>query len=1646
MSGRGRRNNGRGGGRSGRWKNTTRKKSKDGGNKPAATVRSKLSDYIFTIGSSKAASDFPVILQYLINHLRITLTRGEDVATALEDRMEFDFSKNRPKLDTSNETDPDKKAHEEKELQSIFNAEISDFVKRKAQYKANLSNAYGIIYAQCSKALQQKLQERTDWAVIKTDPIKLIEAIEEHSIVYRENKYDAAIVIDSFRSLFRTRQKEDEDLVDYTRRFKSAKDVLESFYGSNLLLPKMIATDPRFDATSSSSFDECGKTASSRFYALLILQNADQNKYGTVLKGLESQYSLGVDQYPKTMVAAIQVLSDHTFDPAYAEAKRKRKDKEKAAQEKHKKDDEELPSASPDMTFAQLEGSCYCCGKKGHKSPQCKQKDKIPKEKWAINKTTQTAFNQHSERAEQSANSSLTVSTAQPPAPAVQQAMTADIDWMAINIGLAQLHHDMKNSILLDTGSTVNVFCNEKFVKDIKDAPKHLEVHTNAGSFIAKQIAKLPWHDIDVWFNPNSITNVLSFAVMANKFRITYDNQVGDVFTIHTPKGIIRFHQVSKNLYLYIPKVKNIEQHEMLQTLNERKEFYTPRQIQRATRARDLSRAIGCPSDADLRAILKMNSIKDCPVVEDDIKLAESIFGKDIAVLKGKITRQKPTPVIRDTVEIPIELKIKQYNVTLAIDTFFINKMPFFHTISENIVYRTTQWIPTRKIETYQECLETVFKLYRKAGFKITMICADMEFEQLLARMHEEFDFLPNIASAQEHVPIVERSIRTLKERCRATLHGNPYNLLPRVLIKSVVQECTRQLNFFPAKGGCSAYYSPREIMHEIKLDYTTQCMIPQLSYVLAHDEPNPTNTTDPRALDCIYMRPISNAQGGHQVLHLATNEVIVRRKVTQIPITPAIIKAVEALARRDNVTPFKMETKHGVLLYDASTAGVDPQQDENNNDDQQSDDEDEDYEDSENSDTDSSQDDDTGNRDEMDPDDIYDEGRQIPVVDHNVNANDEADNEEEQSQQATENNEEEITDNVQPTVRRSTRIPVPRERLNIASKKGKSYFEMAFSQAGKHDSKVTMTEYTIGQAHVIATIICRFNEDMVSTTAITHGQQHVITYSLKKALDKFGSKAKESANQEIRQMLDRKCFKPIHKTNLNEIERKRAMESLLFLSEKKDGTIKSRFCANGSTQRDYMTREETSSPTVSTEAILITGAIEALEGREVACCDIPNAFVQTEVQKTDKDGNRTIMKIRGVLVSLLCELDEEYKEFVVFENKQPVLYVEVSMAIYGMLVSALLFYEKLKTDLKGYGFETNPYDPCVANKIVNGKQLTVTWHVDDLKVSHQDKPIVDQFIQWIKTTYGKIGEVKVSRGKVHDYLGMKLDYSIPGQLSINMTEYVEKMVAGFPLEELNNSKPKTPWTDDLFTVDKESPNLARQRAEQFHTVVAQGLFLCKRGRPDISPAIAFLTTRVRASTVQDWNKLVRLILFLRATSKDVLTLRCDGERTAKWFVDAAFAVHPDMRSHTGAVFTLGKGAISTYSRKQNMNTRSSTEAELVAADDAIGPMIWAKNFLEKQGYPLKENILFQDNKSAILLETNGRASCGKRSRHLNIRLFFITDQKAKGNIDIQYCPTDQMSGDYMTKPLMGHKFVRFRQEVMNLPMAAQLFMAAFIK
>jgi hypothetical protein len=151
------------------------------------------------------------------------------------------------------------------------------------------------------------------------------------------------------------------------------------------------------------------------------------------------------------------------------------------------------------------------------------------------------------------------------------------------------------------------------------------------------------------------------------------------------------------------------------------------------------------------------------------------------------------------------------------------------------------------------------------------------------------------------------------------------------------------------------------------------------------------------------------------------------------------------------------------------------------------------------------------------------------------------------------------------------------------------------------------------------------------------------------------------------------------------------------------------------------------------------------------------------------------------------------------------------------------------------------------------------------------------------------------------------------------------------------------------------------------------------------------------------------------------------------WWADAAFAVRDDFKSQSGRGMSLGTGMIQCKSHKQSTTENSSTTAELVSSSDALIMIIWTNNFLKAQGYPVRETILFQDNISAIKLEKNGRQSSSKRTRHLNIRHFFIKDRVDTGELNIRHCGTNDMIADYFTKPLQGEKFRNFRDLILGI-------------
>jgi Reverse transcriptase (RNA-dependent DNA polymerase) len=218
-----------------------------------------------------------------------------------------------------------------------------------------------------------------------------------------------------------------------------------------------------------------------------------------------------------------------------------------------------------------------------------------------------------------------------------------------------------------------------------------------------------------------------------------------------------------------------------------------------------------------------------------------------------------------------------------------------------------------------------------------------------------------------------------------------------------------------------------------------------------------------------------------------------------------------------------------------------------------------------------------------------------------------------------------------------------------------------------------------------------------------------------------------------MKQLEDRDVLEPRKGSLLTKEERYRALQYLMFLKKKRCGKIKARGCADGRKQRLYKTKEETSAPTVSIESVMLTCAIDAYENRVVATADVPGAFMHAKMDET------LYMKLEGPQVKSLVEINsKKYKDYVEMEGNKEVLYVRLKKALYGTLQAALLFWKELCGTLVKWGFEINPYDPCVANKVIDGSQCTIIWHVDDLKISHVSDKVVKIILDMLDKQYGK--------------------------------------------------------------------------------------------------------------------------------------------------------------------------------------------------------------------------------------------------------------------------------------------------------------------
>jgi hypothetical protein len=529
---------------------------------------------------------------------------------------------------------------------------------------------------------------------------------------------------------------------------------------------------------------------------------------------------------------------------------------------------------------------------------------------------------------------------------------------------------------------------------------------------------------------------------------------------------------------------------------------------------------------------------------------------------------------------------------------------------------------------------------------------------------------------------------------------------------------------------------------------------------------------------------------------------------------------------------------------------------------------------------------------------------------------------------------------------------------------------------------------------------------------------------SVKAAIRERGEAARSVIVDELQQMVTKKVWHGVHRSKLSMAQRHAVLRSSIFLKDKYLASgdfekFKARLVAGGDGQ-DKELYENLSSPTVATSSVLTIAAIAAAEGRQVMVIDIGGAFLNSDISLT---GVKVHMRLDKLMTSILVEIDPSFSVFVEADGCS---YVELDKALYGTVEAAKLWYDLLCLKLVADGFVINPYDPCVFNKIgQNGNQITVCFHIDDILATAYDSDDLDNVAKYIKSVWN---EITVKRGDIIDYLAMTFDFTTSDEVRITMDNTINNILNDSGI----NEERSTPATSALFDV-RDAPKLSIVDAVYFRSFVAKVLYVAKRVKPECLTAVAFLSTRVEVCDIDDLAKLHRLLGYLRFSRHRGIALKIGEYKDVNAYIDAAYGVHTTSgRSHTGCSIVIGHaGPVYVKSSKQKIVTKSSTEAELVALSDTASQVIHLRNFIIAQGYEVGPAVIYQDNLSCMALMKKG-GPCSDRSRHINIRHFWLKERIDDHEVIVQHLGTESMFANMLTKPVQGAQFIRERYGLTN--------------
>jgi hypothetical protein len=571
-----------------------------------------------------------------------TIKQNDDLAPLFEEDMKA------PVL-----AKPDKVAEDADEVdKAIWQLELSDFVKRKRVFQSNLAAVRAIILGQCSEAMQDKLKALESFKdkMKQNDCHWLLTKIRSITLQFDERKSGFISLMNAQRSFLNCVQLPGQSIATYRANLRSWAVTISQQGGNIAGNYELIAEK---DDKENVRPEALRRTmAYDKTFAIALVTGADPSRFNTLIAHLSNQYAMGKDEYPTDEIAAYNLLVHYVAPEnirnraaTHAQATPSNLSVATATT-----GGTTAVSAAPSsgITFVQSDEPivpdirgriffdirCRHCSQLGHYREECPLLHALD-----AADPTQTAL-------------------------MMAQAHTSTID---------------PHWILLDSQSTISVFNNPAMLSNIRPSTHTLRALTNGGHQDSHMVGDF-CNFGEVWFNADSIANILSLADVRKVCRVTLDTSTEPALCVHRFDGtIMKFIEHASGLYVYDASNcftnDSVTAYTLLSTVADQKKLFSRRQIDAADLARDLYRKLGRPSEAEFYSILTRNLIRNCPVTPDDARRAVHIYGPDVAVLKGKMTRSSAAPRAPtfEAVPLPAPITMHHRNVTLCVD-FFLSR------------------------------------------------------------------------------------------------------------------------------------------------------------------------------------------------------------------------------------------------------------------------------------------------------------------------------------------------------------------------------------------------------------------------------------------------------------------------------------------------------------------------------------------------------------------------------------------------------------------------------------------------------------------------------------------------------------------------------------------------------------------------------------------------------------------------------------------------------------------------------------------------------------------------------------------------------------------------------------------------------------